>query len=282
MIVSSASGKQISIIENKHGILIDTSGNWWTRDADKDTSDAAGYSNQDKEDYMQLTRPELKRVCGGNTAIQQLTTVTEMRDFIDGLKADLREIGNSWNDQQLREMLIEADADNRSCVSLLLHKLNTECNRREAEAAALLNTTNEDKTEECTSCEREGTSLKLERSAGTSVPLKKKAQRKAKEYAFEGTCDGTDIKLTAKQVTVMLAVLHSTDNNLNCLTANVLQHVSTEMSPISAGAILSTLKEKCVISMDKSAGVINLTRLGAWVTSKLGDVKEDKPNEKDC
>ena len=273
MIVTSASGKQVSIIENKHGILVDTLGNWWTRDADKDPPDAAGYSCKDVNDFMQLNRPELKRVCGGNTAIQQLTTVTEMRDFIDGLKADLREIGNSWNDQQLREILIEADTSNKNCSSLLLSKLNAEYDKQHVVTV---------ETEEYTSCEKEGISLEPKHSAGTSVPPKKKAQRKAKEYAFEGTCDGTDIKLTSKQVTVMLAVLHSTDNNLNCLTANVLQHVSTEMSPISAGAILSTLKEKCVISMDKSAGIINLTRLGAWVTSKLGDVKEDKPNEKDC
>lgn len=273
MIITSVGGKQVSIIENKHGILIDTSGNWWTRDADKDTSDAAGYSCKDVNDFIQLTRPELKRVCKGNTAIQQLTTVTEMRDFINRLKADLREIGNSWNNQQLREILIEADVDNKNCLSLLLCKLNAEYDRQHVTTA---------ETEERTSCEKEGISLELERSAGTSVPLKKKAQRKVKEYAFEGTYDGADIKLTVKQVTVMLAILRATDTELNCSTANVLREVSSEMSAISAGAVFSTLKEKGIISMDKSTGVTNLTRLGAWVINKLGDVREDKPNEKDC
>ena len=269
MIVTSASGKQVSIIENKHGILVDTLGNWWTRDADKDTPDAAGDSNQDKEDYMQLTRPELKRVCGGNTTIQQLTTVAEMRDYTSRLEADLREIADGWNDQQLREILIEADTDNRSCISLLLYKLNTECSRREAEAAALLNAANEDKTEECVSCEREGTSLELERSAGTDVPPKKKVKRKAKEYAFEGMYEGVSVKLTSKQATVLLAIMRSMGGNSSCSTADVLRNVANEMSAISAGAVFSTLKEKGIVSMDKSAGTINPTKIGAWAINEL-------------
>jgi hypothetical protein len=271
MIVTSASGKQVSIIENKHGILVDTLGNWWTRDAEKDTSDAAGYSNQDKEDYIQLTRPELKRVCGGNTTIQQLTTVAEMRDYTSRLKADLRKIADDWNDQQLREILIEADTDNRSCISLLLYKLNTECGRREAEAAALLNAVNEDKTEECVSCERESTSLELERSAGTDVPPKKKAKRKPKEYVFRGTYADTFVQLTEKQVTMMLAVAHVSRINqtLQVTTAAVLREVVNEMSPISAGAVLSTLREKHLIVIDKVVGVINPTGPGARVMDEL-------------
>lgn len=267
MIITSVGGKQVSIIENKHGILVDTLGNWWTRDADKDTSDAAGYSNQDKEDYMQLTRPELRRVCGGNTTIQQLTTVAEMRDYTSRLEADLRDIADSWSDQQLREVLIEADDKNKSCISLLLYKLSAEYDR--------LHPVVDMETEECVSCQRESTSFEPEHTHGTNVPTKKKAQRKAQGYAFEGICDGVDVKLTPKQVTVMLAILRATDTELNCSTANVLREVSSEMSAISAGAVFSTLKEKGIISMDKTTGTINPTKLGAWVQVRLQEDQKE-------
>ena len=270
MIVTSTSGEQVSLIENKHGILVDTLGRWWTRNADFDTEDAAGYMCG-TEGTMRLTRAQLKRVCQGTSAMQQLTTVAEMRDFGSRLKANLREITDNWNDQQLREILSEADMNNKSCISLFLSKLNAECSRREAEAAKLLGTANEVGTEEYPSCEREGISFEPERSAGTNVPPKKKAQRKPKEYAFEGVCDGVDVKLTSKQVLILQAILHNTDTNLNCSTASVLKCVANSISPISAGAVLSTLKEKGIISMDKITGTVSPTKLGAQVLNTLTD-----------
>jgi hypothetical protein len=255
MIIESVCGEQISIVENKYGLLVDTHGRWWNRNSDEDVPDkAAAYTNNDIGDTILLNRPMLKRACQGNNAIQQLTTVAEMRDYIGRLRSDLRTAGDNMNDQQLREILIEAETDGKSCLNLLLCRLNTESNKYITA-----------ETEECVSCETGGTSLEPERPTGTDVPPKKKAKRKPKEYAFEGTCDGVDVRLTLKQVLVLQAVLDCTDTNLNCSTANVLQYVAKDIPPISAGAVLSTLKEKGIISVDKVAGTVSPTGLGARV-----------------
>lgn len=257
MIIESVCGEQISIVENKHGLLVDTHGRWWNRDSDRDVPDkAAAYSNNDIGDTILLDRPMLKRVCQGNNAIQQLTTVAEMRDYISRLRPDLRTAGDNMNDQQLREILMEAEVDGKSCPNFLLCRLSAESNKC---ATA--------ETEERLPCEKEGTSFEPERLTGTNVPPKKKAQRKPKEYAFEGVCDGASVRFTLKQVLVLQAVLDCADANLNCSTASVLQYVAKDVPPISAGAVLSTLKEKGIISVDKAVGTINPTRLGAQVLS---------------
>ena len=72
-----------------------------------------------------------------------------------------------------------------------------------------------------------------------------------------------------------LPVLRATDTELNCSTANVLREVSSEMSAISAGAVFSTLKEKGIISMDKTTGTINPTKLGAWVQVRLQEDQKE-------
>nr|DAO63061.1 MAG TPA: hypothetical protein [Caudoviricetes sp.] len=261
MIIGSVCGEQISIVENKHGILVDTRGRWWCRNSDKDVPDkAAAYTNNDVGDTMLLSRPMLKRVCQGNNAIQQLTTVAEMRDYISRLKSDLRAVGDNMNDQQLREILIEAETDGKSCICLLLHRLNVENGKQQAA-----------EIEECVSCKTEGTSLEPERLTGTDVPPKKKAKGKPKEYAFRGTYADTFIQLTEKQVAMMLAVarVSRTNQTLQVVTAAVLREVASEIPPISAGAVLSTLREKHLIAIDKVAGVINPTSSGAWVMDEL-------------
>lgn len=261
MIIESVCGEQISIVENKYGLLVDTQGRWWDRDADKDVPDkAAAYTNVDTKDTILLDRPKLKRVCQGNNAIQQLTTVAEMRDFISRLMSDLRTVGDNMNDQQLREILIESEADGESCLSLLLCRLNTESDKRAAAEA-----------KECVSCETGGTSPELERPAGTDVPPKRRVQRKPKGYAFRGTYADAYVQLTEKQVAMMLAIarISRTSQTLQVVTAAVLKEVASEMPPVSAGAVLSTLREKHLIVVDKLAGIINPTSLGAWAMDEL-------------
>lgn len=271
MIVTSANGEVISILENRRGVLIDSHGRNWLRDASKDKPEQgmAGYSRQDNEDAIIFTKPELVRVCKGDTAIQQLTTVAEMRDFATRLEADLREIADGWNDQQLREVLVEADNKSCSALNLLVVKLQKESDRLHAAAVA--------EAEECPSCEREGTSLAQENAVGIQAPTRGNTPKKAKGNAFEGMFGEELVRLTSGQLAVMHAIFSTLDPKSGASpTASVAQCVSDEMSAVSAGATIATLKEKKLIVVDKTSSkkVVRLTSLGVQVRDALSRGKE--------
>ena len=262
MIVTSMNGKRVSIVQNKRGILIDTQGKWWIRDAYKDIPEqgVAGYSCQDGADSIRFTKPELVRICKGDAAIQQLMTVDEARDFAERLEPRLREIAANWNDQQLREVLIEADDANKSALNLLLSRLEAEYKRAKAQTAA--------QTKEYLSCERNGTSLAQEGGGGTPVPPCKNTPKKAKGNAFESTYNGELITLTSKQLVIMRAVAAEVDEDGTCTSTGVLQAaVGAGMSAISAGAVLATLGEKKLLTVTRTSTgkAYKLTDAGMWL-----------------
>lgn len=262
MIVTSMKGKRVSIVQNKQGILVDTQGKRWIRDAYEDIPERgmAGYSCHDGTDSIRFTKPELVRICKGDIAIQQLTTVDEARDFVERLEPKLREVAANWNDQQLREVLIEADDTNKSALTLLVSKLMAEYKRVEAQTAA--------RTKECLSCERDGTSLAQEDSGGTLVPPHKNTPKKAKGNAFESMYNGELITLTSKQLVIMRAIAAEVDGDGTCTPTGVLQAaVNAGMSAISAGAVLATLGEKKLLTVTRTpAGkTYKLTSAGMWL-----------------
>ena len=262
MIVTSMKGKRVSIVQNKRGILIDTQGRWWARDAYKDIPErgVAGYSCQDNTDSIRFTKPELVRICRGDAAIQQLTTVDEARDFAERLEPRLREVAANWNDQRLREVLIEADDTNKSALNLLISKLEAECKRAEAQTAA--------RTEEYLSRERDGTSLAQENSGGTSVPPRKNTPKKAKGNAFESVYNGELITLTSKQLVIMQVINAEVGEGGTCNSAGVLQAaIDAGMSAVSAGAVLATLGEKKLLAVTRTptGKVYKLTDVGMWL-----------------
>lgn len=269
MIVTSVNGEVISILENRRGALIDSHGRNWLRDASKDKPEQgmAGYSRQDSEDAIIFTKPELVRVCKGNAAIQQLTTVEEARDFATRLEADLREVADGWNDQQLREVLVEADNKSCSALNLLVVKLQKESDRLHAVA----------ETEECSSCAREGTSLAQENAVGIQAPTRRNAPKKVKGNAFEGMFGEELVRLTSGQLAIMHAIFSTLDPKSGVSpTASITQCVSDEMSAVSAGATIATLKEKKLIVVDKTSSkkVVRLTSLGVRVRDALSRGKE--------
>ena len=266
MIVTSMKGKRISIIQNKRGVLIDTWGKCWIRDAYKDIPErgVAGYSCQDGTDSIGFTKPELVRICKGDAAIQQLTTVNEARDFASRLETDLREIADEWSDQQLREVLAEADSKNCSALNLLVVKLQKESDRLHATTVA--------ETEECPSCEREGTSLAQENAVGIQAPTRRNTPKKAKGNAFEGVFGEELVRLTPGQLSIMHAISNTLDPKSGASPmASITQYVSGEMSAVSAGATVATLKEKKLIVVDKTSSkkVVRLTSLGVQVRDAM-------------
>ena len=248
MIVTSMKGKRVSIIQNKQGVLIDTQGKWWVRDAYEDIPERgmAGYSCHDGTDSIRFTKSELVRICKGDAAIQQLTTVDEVRDYTERLEPKMREAAANWSDQRLREILMEADDMNKSALNLLISKLEAECKQAETQTAA--------RTEECLSCERDGTSLAQENNGGTLVPPRKNTPKKAKGNAFESVCNGKLVTLTSKQLVIMQAVVAGVGEDGVCAPAGVLQAaVNAGMSAISAGAVLATLGEKKLLTVMKTS-----------------------------
>lgn len=272
MIVTSMKGKRVSIVQNKRGILIDTQGKWWIRDAYKDIPEqgVAGYSCQDGADSIRFTKSELVRICKGDAAIQQLMTVDEARDFAERLEPRLRGIAANWNDQQLREVLIEADDTNKSALNLLISRLEAEYKRTKAQTTA--------QTEECLSCERDSTSLAQESGGGTPVPPRKNTPKKAKGNAFESMYNGELITLTSKQLVIMQIIDAEADEDGVCASAGVLQAaVSAGMSAISAGAVLATLGEKKLLTVVKTSTgkAYKLTDVGMWLLENGLGCKSD-------
>ena len=270
MIVTSMKGKRVSIIQNKRGILIDTQGRWWVRDAYEDIPERgmAGYSCHDGTDSIRFTKPELVRICKGDVAIQQLTTVDEVRDHAERLEPKMREAAANWSDQQLREILVEADDTNKSALNLLMSKLEAECKRIEAEAIALRKAEEAAHIEEYLSCERDGTSLAQGNNGGTLVPPRKNTPKKAKGNAFESMYNGELITLTSKQLVIMRAIAAEVDGDGTCTPTGVLQAaVNVGMSAISAGAVLATLGEKKLLTVTRTpAGkTYKLTSAGMWL-----------------
>ena len=262
MIVTSMKGKRVSIIQNKRGVLIDTRGKCWIRDAYEDIPERgmAGYSCHDGTDSIRFTKPELVRICKGDAAIQQLTTVDEVRDYAERLEPKMREAAANWSDQRLREILAEADDTNKSALNLLISKLEAECKRAEIQTAA--------RTEECLSCERDGTSLAQENNGGTLVPPRKNTPKKAKGNAFESMYNGELMTLTSKQLVIMRAIAAEVDGDGTCTPTGVLQAaVNAGMSAISAGAVLATLGEKKLLTVTRTpAGkTYKLTSAGMWL-----------------
>lgn len=275
MIVTSMGGEVISILENKRGVLIDSRGRNWLRDASKDIPERgiAGYSCQDGADSIRFTKPELVRICKGDAAIQQLTTVEEARDFATRLEADLREIADNWGDQQLREVLAEADSKSCSALNLLMVKLQKESSQLRASIAA--------ETEECPSCEREGTSLAQENAVGIQAPTRRNTPKKAKGNAFEGMFGEELVRLTSGQLAIMHAIFSTIDPKSGASPmAGIIQHMDGEMSAVSAGATIATLKEKKLIIVDKTSSkkVVRLTSLGVQVRDALSRGKGVKQN----
>lgn len=270
MIVISMKGKRVSIVQNKRGILIDTQGKWWIRDAYKDIPEQgiAGYSCQDGADSIRFTKSELVRVCKGDAAIQQLVTVDEARDFAERLEPRLREIAANWNDQQLREVLMEADDTNKSALNLLISRLEVESKWIEAEAVALRKAEEAVHVEEYLSCERDGTSLAQEDGGGTPVPPRKNTPKKAKGNAFESMYNGELITLTSKQLVIMQVIDAEADEDGVCISAGVLQAaVGAGMSAVSAGAVLATLGEKKLLTVTRipTGKAYKLTDAGMWL-----------------
>ena len=265
MLSRTTTGKLISIVENDHGTLIDSTGVGWRRRGSLDSPGHAAYSASIRgdEEVIQFTKGELVRICKGTRAIQTPTTTDELRAAIESMGPEAAALAAEKPDQWFREVLIKAEETGKDPRSLAGHLLMDELDRgklKEAppEASSLPPVTREEHTR-----------------------YKRTPRAKLQPGGFEDTFEGKRVLLTPKQVEFMERLdeikklkfsasgWYPADMYAECL--------SDTMSPMAVGAMVTTLREKGVIvtEYNKSGGrkycQFRLTGLGEDIYGKLSN-----------
>lgn len=211
---------------------------------------------------IQFTKDELARICKGTRAIQTPTTPEELRAATVSMEPEAVALAAEKPDQWFREVMIKAEETNQNPYSLAGHLLSDELDRR--------------KPEEVT----------VEASPLTRVTRKESPQYKRTPRAklqpggFEDVFEGKRIVLTPKQVEFMERLEEyenwDNDNYGKWLYGDLYAEcLSDTMSPMSVGAMITTLREKGIIRTERDhvdgrrVCKFQLTELGMLVYSRI-------------
>lgn len=273
MIVYTLTGSIVSLVNKDGGALVDNNGIKWERSPQLDVEEPYGVAYTETKagvSTVRLTREEIKRVINGVHAMQTPTTVLEMRYHALNLPKEYQWIIDNWSDQQLREILMEAEDRNRNPGAVMEAKVGAILEEQEKEQV----------TPEPPPEAREGTSVvqKPPRTA-KSTPRKRK-----QEGSLSVALDGKSILLTPKQLEFMERLSEcpgwSKDKEKGEYVASQFaEELSDTMNAMSVGAVVTTLREKGLLSTSKSriGGVkcclFKLTDLGESVYRKLAGGK---------
>lgn len=273
MIVYTLTGSEVSLVDKDGGVLVDNNGVKWERDPQFDTQDPYGVAYTEIKDRMstvRLTREEIKRVINGVHAMQTPTTVLEMRYHALNLPKEYQWIIDNWSDQQLREILSEAEEKNRNPGAAMEAKVGAMLEEQEKEQAA----------REAPREARENTSVaqKPPRTA-KSTPRKRK-----QEGSLSVALDGKSVLLTPKQLEFMERLSEcpgweQDKEKGEYVASQFAEELSDTMNAMSVGAVVTTLREKGLLTTSKSrmGGVkccmFKLTDVGVSVYQKLAGGK---------
>lgn len=266
MLSRTTTGKLINIVRNENGLLRDSTGLGWTRRGDLDQPGHAAYSATTSEGIrmnIQFTKDELVRVCKGTRAIQTPITVEELRVMVsDTMEPEAKALAAEKPDQWFREVMIKAEETDQNPYSLAGHLLLDELDHRKpkevpTEASPLTLVTRKE-----------------------SPQYKRTPRAKLQPGGFEDTFEGKRLLLTPKQTEFMERLEENDtwehgdpgkwfygDRYAECL--------SDTMSPMSVGAMITTLREKGVIRTEytridsRKVCKFQLTELGLFVYNKL-------------
>ena len=233
--VVKVDGIPVSIIGVAKGVLLDSVGRKWERAAAHDRDGKAAYMSATPEDgVMLLSVGELKRVCAGDRAVTKLTTVEEVRDY---LNRNMPEQSQILSDQALREMLIKSDDTGVPVEKILLpSKIETEVdkpsNGTTTPIPVVTTTGNTDQQIEVMS----------------RVQEKKRRQKPVQPdgFKYEG------VVLTPRQVEFMERLSENPgwgaeEEDGWYFTDDYSMELADTMKVTTVGAMVSTLKEKGVI-----------------------------------
>ena len=264
MLSRTTTGKLISIVENDRGTLIDSTGARWQRRGSLDSPGHAAYSTSISGDgeVIQFTKGELARICKGTRAIQTPTTTDELRAATESMGPEAAALAAEKPDQWFREVLSKAEETCQNPSSLAGHLLMDELNQRKSEEAP-------------------PEALPVA-SVAPNEPTKGKSTTRGKLQpgGFEDTFEGKRVLLTPKQVEFLERLEENEtweqdgsgrwfygDHYAECL--------SDTMSPMSVGAMVTTLREKGVIRTEytryngRKVCKFQLTDMGKFVYDRL-------------
>ena len=266
MLARTTTGKLIHIVRNENGLLRDATGLGWTRRGDLDQPGHAAYSAATSEGIrmnIQFTKDELVRICKGTRAIQTPITVEELRVMMsDTMEPEAKALSAEKPDQWFREVMIKAEETDQNPYSLAGHLLLDELNRRKpkevpTEASPLTRVTRKE-----------------------SPQYKRTPRAKLQPGGFEDTFEGKRVLLTPKQTEFMERLEENetweqNDSGRWYYGDHYTECLSDTMSPMSVGAMVTTLREKGVIRTEytrangRKVCKFQLTELGLFVYNKL-------------
>ena len=210
-------------------------------------------------EVIQFTKDELVRICKGTHAIQTPTTPEELRAAMGPEAAAL---AAEKSDQWFREVLSKAEETSQNPSSVAGHLLMDELDRRKPKEVS---------TE----------ASPLAQETRKAPPQYKRAPRaKLQPGGFEDTFEGKRVLLTPKQTEFMERLEENEawergDPSKWFCGDNYAECLSDTMSPMSVGAMITTLREKGVIRTEytrvdgRRVCKFQLTELGMLVYNRL-------------
>lgn len=269
MIVYTTHGSVVSLVDTNKKSLFDNDGVEWVRCPEYDNPDpfAVGYrETKANVSVIKLNKEEVRRIIKGVNAMRTPTTVLEMRYHALDLPVDCQRVIDEWPDQKLREILIEAE-EHGSNPGQLLEKMADKELEKEDEPAS-----EEEKPTEAT---KEATETRVARGTARSTPRSRK-----QEGSISVALGGISVLLTPKQLEFMERLSECPGWNKEgpageYTAAEYAQELSDTMNPMSVGAVLTTLREKHLLTTDKrrvgaiKCCVFKLTDTGIQVYKEL-------------
>lgn len=280
MIVYTTGGSIVSLEDTNKKSLFDRDGVEWARYPEGDTQDPFGCAYRETKNnisVIKLTRDELKRTIAGVQAMQTPTTVMEMRYYALHLPKQLQWEIDCWQDQQLREIIADAEEHHSHPGHIMENRAWTTVEAREQEKARAEEETRRETPREAT----EGTPV-ARKTRGTA---KRTSRKRTQEDGLSVTLGETSIALTSKQLEFMERLSECPGWGENevaggYIASQYAEELSDTMNPMSVGAVLTTLREKGLLTTEKTrmggvkCCVFTLTKLGTAVYNKLAG-KED-------
>lgn len=266
MLARTTTGKLIHIVRNESGVLWDATGLGWSRRGDLDQPGHAAYSATTADGVrmdIQFTKDELVRICKGTRAIQTPATVEELRVMVsDTMETGAKALAEEKPDQWFREVMIKAEETDQNPYFLAGHLLLDELGHRKpkevpAEASHLAPVT------------------RKAPARGKSTP-----RSKLQPGGFEDTFEGKRVLLTPKQVEFLERLEENEtweqdDSGRWFYGDQYAECLSDTMSPVSVGAMVTTLREKGAIRTEytryngRKVCKFQLTDMGKFVYDRL-------------
>ena len=284
MIVYTTDGREVNLVDTDKKSLFDSSGIEWARCPEFDSPDPflLGYrETRENAQVLKLTKEEMKRVIDGVHAMRTPTTVQEMRAYTLGMSKRFQQIVDEWSDQMLREILIDAEDRHHNPGAALEAKVYAII---EAEAAEAIRKQEEERAR--TREAKEGPSVatgahEAQRTA-RSTP-KRRTQAGSLLVAFADTT----VVLTPKQVEFLERLSEcpgweEQGTEGQYVASQYTEELSDTMNPMAVGAVLTTLREKGLLTTEKSrmGGIkvclFKLTPTGVGVYNILAHKEEQK------